>query len=49
MVVTLGRRDGEALEGERDDEVAADAGGHFERVVGVTIGSVELTLCDLHA
>ena len=49
MVVTLGRRDGEAVEGERDDEVTADAGGHLERVVRVAFGSVEFTLRDLHA
>ncbi len=38
MVVTLGRRDGEALEGERDDEVAAKAGSPLDeklRVRGV--------------
>ncbi len=44
-----GRDGGEAVEGERDDEVTSDAGGQLECVVGVAIGSVELTLCDRHA
>ena len=48
MVVALSRRDGQAVERERDDEVAANAGGQVERVVGVAFGGVEFALCDLH-
>jgi hypothetical protein len=49
QVVSLTRRDREALEGERDDEVAANAGGHFERVVGVALEQVfAVAFNDIH-
>ena len=49
MIVALGRRDGEAVESERDDEVAAEASRQVERVVGIAFGGVEFALRDLHA
>ena len=49
MIVALGRRDGEAVEGERDDEVATKAARQVERVVGIAFGGVEVALCDLDA
>ena len=48
VVVTSSRGDGEAVEGEWDDEVAAKTGGQLECFVGIAFGSVQLAVRDLH-